>query len=120
MESCRSVFLAILCSVMTRRPRCVVASGGRLFQQPTAALIGLLFVSEINIKKKGPPRMVTNGDPSRRHRALGAAWSVAMESTKPTLWRSCCCCRSKIFTAILLVMMKSGLFTGRCTQPPFP
>src|SRR5262249_16870784 len=68
MESCRSVFLAILYSVMTRRPRCVVASGRRVRQHPAAALIGFLFVSEINIKKKGPPRVVTNGDPSRRHR----------------------------------------------------
>src|SRR5262249_16709654 len=52
-------------------------------------------------------------------RLLGAAWSVAMESTEPTLGRSCCCCRTKIFIAILLVMMKSGLFRGRCTSRRF-
>ena len=71
MESCRSVFLAILYSVMTRRSRCVVASGPGQLALVRAAHIGLLFVSEINIKKKGPPRMVTNGDPSRRHRVSG-------------------------------------------------
>jgi hypothetical protein len=42
MESCRSVFLAILYSVMTRPSRCVVASGGRVFQHPAAAYLVVL------------------------------------------------------------------------------
>ena len=49
MESCRLVFLAILYSVMTLRGvRCVVASGGRVFQHSAAAHIGLLFAGRIN------------------------------------------------------------------------
>ena len=54
MELCRSLFLGILYSVMTRPLRCVVASGGRVFAHPAAAHIGLLFAPKINTKKKGP------------------------------------------------------------------
>ena len=48
MESCRSVFLAKLYSVMARRCRCVVASGPDRFAPVRAAHIGLPFAEKIN------------------------------------------------------------------------
>ena len=49
MESCRSVFLAILYSVMTLRGfRCVVASGPDQLALVRAAHIGLPFAKKIN------------------------------------------------------------------------
>ena len=69
MESCRSVFLAKLYSVMTRPLRCVVASGPGRLPPVRAAPIGLLFGEKCN-NLSGPCKTDDRpGASMRDHRA---------------------------------------------------